>query len=164
MKFFALHLQKLVKLERGRGVRIEGDDFVLSPSELLPPPRVEGRLAGLEVRDTEIVQVFGPRSGAAAKPLSPPEADAPNYMYYRGGVLRFGKLTMTGADLDIVDADPDDPFDFYLDRYNDQLVAGYSRNTPDHGLIVWMPDYRRTAAILAKRGLGPRASSSSPPR
>jgi hypothetical protein len=61
-------------------------------------------------------------------------------MYFQGGTLRFGKLTMVKTDLLILDDDPTDPFDFFLDRYNDQLVAGYNRNTPDHGLIVHMPD------------------------
>ena len=63
-------------------------------------------------------------------------------MYYRGGVLRFGKLTMTDTDLELIDANPRDSFDFFQDRYNDQLVAGYSKNTPQHGLKVYMPDYK----------------------
>ena len=61
-------------------------------------------------------------------------------MYFQGATLRFGKLTMMNTDLLILDDDPSDPFDFFLDRYNDQLVAGYNRNTRDHGLIVYMPD------------------------
>jgi hypothetical protein len=61
-------------------------------------------------------------------------------MYYRGGTLRFGKLTMADTDLLLVDADQKDPFDFSPERYNDQLVAGYSKNTRAHGLIVYMPD------------------------
>ena len=61
-------------------------------------------------------------------------------MFYEGASLTFGKLTMKDTDLLILDDDPSDPFDFFLDRYNDQLVAGYSRNTPDRGLVVRMPD------------------------
>jgi len=45
-------------------------------------------------------------------------------MFFRGGVLRFGKLTMHDTDLMIVDAEPEDPFDSFLDQYNAQLVAG----------------------------------------
>jgi hypothetical protein len=70
-------------------------------------------------------------------------APAANYIYHRGGILRFGKLTMTDADLEIIDENPKTPFDFSLDGYNRQLVAGYSRNTPSHGLIVLMPDYEQ---------------------
>jgi hypothetical protein len=147
MKFFGLELEKLVKLKGARGVRIQGNDFLLSPSELLPPPRVQGRLAAVEVRDSGIVQVFGPPRGKSVRPLTVPDPKAPNYMFYRGGVLRFGKLTMRRTDMMIVDAVPSDPFDFFLDQYNAQLVAGYSKNTPDHGLIVVMQDYRRTPPL-----------------
>ena len=74
-------------------------------------------------------------------------------MFYRGRVLRFGKLTMVDADLQIVDGDPDDPFDFYLAHLNEQLVAGESRNQPDFGLVTVMPDYgdlRRPAPVSSR--------------
>jgi hypothetical protein len=70
-----------------------------------------------------------------------PPYKAQNYIYYKGGVLRFGKLTMADADLEIVDQSPRTPFDFSLPDYSRQLVAGYSKNTPTHGLIVFMPDF-----------------------
>ncbi|PYQ03033.1 MAG: hypothetical protein DMF82_14290, partial [Acidobacteria bacterium] len=44
-----------------------------------------------------------------------------------------------------------DPFDFNLDRYNDQLVAGYSKNTPSRGLKTFMPDANDLAARTARR-------------
>ena len=72
--------------------------------------------------------------------LAPPDARARNYMYYRGGVLKFGKLTMEDTDLLLVDANQKNPFAFSPAEYNRQLVAGYSKNTPSHGLIVYMPD------------------------
>jgi hypothetical protein len=150
MKFFGLHLEKLVKLKGVRGVRIDKNDFFLSPTDLLPPPLVQGRVGALEVSDSEIVQVFQPPAGAKVRPLTVPNSKAANYMYYRGGALRFGKLTMHDTDLMIVDAEPEDPFDFFLDQYNAQLVAGYSKNTPDHGLIVVMQDYKRTPPLPAK--------------
>jgi hypothetical protein len=146
MKLFGLHLQKLVNTKGARGVRIDRDDFLLSPTQLLPPPGVEGRLAAVEITDSEIVQTFRPAGGHAREALIPPVAKAANYMYFRKGVLRFGKLTMDDTDLLIADADPKDPFDFWLDRYNDQLVAGMSRNTRDHGLIVEMPDFAKVAS------------------
>src|SRR3954468_13085304 len=63
MKFFGLHLEKLVKLKGAHGVRIDKDDFLLSPTDLLPPPLVQGRVGAIEVSDSEIVQVFQPRAG-----------------------------------------------------------------------------------------------------
>jgi hypothetical protein len=142
MKFFGLSLEKLVSTDRARGVRIEHDDFILSPTKLLPPPAVDGRLGAVELTDSEIVQIFHPPPGRQVQALTPPVAEPGNYMFFRHGVLRFGKLTMDDTDLLIQDADRRDWFDFWLDRYNDQLVAGSSRNTRDHGLIVQMPDWR----------------------
>ena len=40
----------------------------------------------------------------------------------------------------LIDMDPKDPFDFYRSAYNEQLVAGYSENTPTT-LRTYMPDF-----------------------
>ena len=150
MKLFGLHLEKLVKLRGVRGVRIDKDDFYLDPASLLPPPLVKGRIGGVQVTDSALVLTFHRTDNAEVKLLTVPDPKARNYMFFRGGVLRFGKLTMHDADLMIVDATPADPFDFFLDQYNAQLVAGYEKNTPDHGLIVFMPDYKRTPPLPGK--------------
>jgi hypothetical protein len=138
LDFIGLDLQKLIKVNESRGVRIDGDDFVMRPNGLLPPPRIDGRLQSVRIEPNTVVQVFGP---GTEKPLTPPDPKT-NYMYYRGGVLRFGKLTMTDTDMELIDQRPQDPFDFFQDRYIEQLVAGYSKNTKARGLKVYMPDYR----------------------
>ena len=69
-----------------------------------------------------------------------PDAKAPNYMYFKGGTLRFGRLLMLDAEMQVVDLDPDDVFSFNLAKYNAQLVAGYERTLADGGLEVWMRD------------------------
>ncbi len=141
MHLIGLHLEKLVSLGKARGVRLDGNDMLLSVNELLPPPTIRGHLVSARVALGEIIQVFGPSDGKAPPALPTGDPGARNYMYYRGGVLRFGRLTMTGADLLIVDADQKDPFDFFLDRYQRQLVRGYSKTTPSQGLIAFMPDF-----------------------
>ena len=73
--------------------------------------------------------------------LTLPSPSARNYVYFGGGTITFGKLTMRDADLQLIDADPRDPFDFFPARYNAQLVAGYSKNTPAKGLKTYMPDF-----------------------
>ena len=72
-------------------------------------------------------------------------------MFYRGGILGFGKLTMHDTDLRMIDADPSDPFDFFPDHYKDQLVAGYSKTTVSGGLQVYMPDYSKVSKPLSPR-------------
>ena len=138
MRFFGLQLESMAKILPGHGVRIVDDDFLLDPTAILPPPRTRGRVTGLQVGNGRMVQTFG--GAEPAERLAPVGPEPANYMYFQGAFLRFGKLTMTDTDLLILDDDPGDRFDFVLARYNEQLVAGYNRNTPDHGLIVHMPD------------------------
>ena len=159
MKFFGLNLQKLVDTRQAKGVRVDKDDFVLTPTELLPPPRVQGRVGTAGITGNEVVLRFLPPDGKGTAPLKLPRPQAKNYMFFREGVLRFGKLTMHDTDLFIADAEPGNPFDFFLDHYNEQLVAGYSRNTPDHGLVVMMPDWGKvkdSTGAATRPGTSPR--------
>ncbi len=119
------------------GLRIEDNDIFVDPGRVLPPPRVRGRLTAARIEGTRLVQVFG--SSQRAENLLPPEPRA-NYLYFRGGTLGFGRSSMTPADLQLIDADPNDPFDFFPQKYQRQLVAGYSKNTPSGGLRTYMPD------------------------
>ena len=80
--------------------------------------------------------------------------------------LRFGKLTMRDTDLELIDQDQADPFDFSVARYNDMLVAGYSKNTPRLGLKTYMPDYddlkagRKVAGTPAETARAARRASN----
>jgi hypothetical protein len=48
---------------------------------------------------------------------------------------------MHDVDMQLIDADPGNPFEFFPDHYHEQLVAGYSKTTATGGLRVYMPDY-----------------------
>jgi hypothetical protein len=163
MRTFGLELENLVKVQQGRGVEIVDNDFILAPSGLLPPPRIEGRLVAVRLLPDAIGQTFGgsTREGHAER-LRASDPSARNYMFFRGRVLRFGKLTMDDADLQIVDGDPDDPFDFSLAHINQQLVAGSSHNLKDFGLVTTMPDYgdvlkKERERVALEKGTGGRA-------
>ena len=138
LHLFGEDLSKLVKVKPGRGVRLEGDDILIQPGRLLPPPQIEGKITAARVDGDRIVLTF---QSVTASELNPPYKTA-SYIYHRGGLLRFGKLTMTDADLEIVSESGKTPFDFSLPEYNRQLVAGYSKNTESHGLIVFMRDLK----------------------
>lgn len=140
MRRLGLELDEMLKVQPDRGMRIEGNDFLLDVTAILPPPRVLGRLAAVSLEPGGMRQRFGPRDSLPPRPVFGDTIPAANYLAYRGGSIRFGKLTMRGTDLLIVDADPRDRLDFYLARYHEQLVAGTHRTTPEDGLVVWMPD------------------------
>ena len=140
LDLFGLKLDDLVNLKNQRGIAIDGDDILISPGQALPPPEIRGRVAKVSLENGRLVQVFD-AGGAKPKTLTPPLPSAKNYIYFSGGDITFGKLTMHGADLQLIDNDPRDPFDFSPEKYNAQLVAGYSKNTPSGGLKTYMPDY-----------------------
>jgi hypothetical protein len=142
MKALGLKLDDLINLKKARGAVVEGNDILLDPTQILPPPAIEGRLESIGVVGDELVQTFvtTPLDSIFERYVQP-DSVQPNFVYFRGGRLRFGKLEMIDTDLQIIDADQHDPFDLYLAKYNRQLVAGTSRNLENYGLRVVMPDF-----------------------
>jgi hypothetical protein len=137
-----LHLDDLLDLKGSQGASVNGDDILLDPARILPPPAVTGRVLATRVVGSEVVidfetlptdSVFGTYVRA--------DSTTPNFVYFRGARLRFGKLTMDDTDLMIADADPSNPFDLNLEEYAKQLTAGTSRTLTNHGLRVEMPDF-----------------------
>jgi hypothetical protein len=141
LDLFDVELSEMLKTDKSRGVSVVENDLLLDPERLLPPPRIRGKVTGVRLENDHIVQIFGQGKGSSLKPSIP---DAAHYMYYKGGELSFGKLTMHGADLQIIDKDPKDPFQFYFAQYKKQLVAGTSHTLNDGGLVVYMPDAGQT--------------------
>ena len=128
-------LHKYLLADGERRVKVVENDLILDPERLLPPPRMKGQVTAVRIEGDRIIQPFGTNGRNLT-----PSYKADHYMYYQGGELSFGKTTMHGADLKIIDADPKDPFDFFLAQYAKQLTAGYSRTLANKGLVVYMPD------------------------
>jgi hypothetical protein len=139
LKAVGMTMEKMLKLPPGRGISAQGNDLLLDPNHALPPPKVDLHLVDVRIEGDELVQVFD--AGRHLPELVLPHPEEKNVMYYRGGTLRMGKLLMVDADMEVVDTDPSDPFDFMIDRYNDQLIAGFTRNQPNYGLLVFMRDF-----------------------
>ncbi len=153
MELLGVETDDLISTKKVPGVSVDKDDLILDPQRILPPPRIRGKLTEIRIVNGELAMKFGPskseESGKSkdAKAANESSAEAlnscggRNYLTFRGGSLRFGKLTMSDADLELVDAQPGDPFDFSLDHYKQQLVAGYSKTTNRDGLCVHIPDF-----------------------
>jgi hypothetical protein len=141
LKAVGMTLEKMIgkDLPREHGVSADRNDLLLDPQKMLPPPDTELHLVEVHVEGDELMQVFD--AGRHLPDLPNPHPNERNYMYYRGGTLRMGKLLFVDADMFVVDTDLSDPFDFFIDHYNDQLVAGFSRNQNNYALFVFMRDF-----------------------
>ena len=144
MDAIGLNVNKLVKGTDPRGVAVVKDDLIMDLDRLLPPPRVHTHVTSVKMEGNQVEMTFGPtREGGAPPALTPPVADAPNYMYYHGGTVRFGKLTMVPTEIEFIDAHPEDAFDFSLVHYYDQLIAGYTKTNANRAEISYVPDYHQ---------------------
>ncbi|MGB7600698.1 MAG: hypothetical protein WBM24_10365 [Candidatus Sulfotelmatobacter sp.] len=136
LDLLGIDIAHMINTKKIQGISADKDDLILNPEEILPPPHIQGRVTAVNLQGDDIVQVFGKAQGEnfAAKQTG-------NYLAFRHGDLRFGKLTMRDSDLIMIDMDFRDPFDFYLEHYQDQLVAGYTKSTPAFGLRAYARDY-----------------------
>lgn len=117
-----------------RGLEFDGDDMILDANRAFPPPRMSGRVRSVTVEEGGMAIVIG-------DPDAAPASGSANHLWFRGGTIRIGRMTQTDADLRILDADPRDPFDFFADRMNEQLAAGYAKLRADGGLTMFIPDF-----------------------
>src|SRR5581483_4405188 len=86
MDLLGKDLSKLIDTRKVPGLTLDKDDLLLTPSELFPPPHIQGKLQSISIAGNEIVQQYGGNAMPAAR-------FAGNYMAYTGAQLRFGKLT-----------------------------------------------------------------------
>jgi hypothetical protein len=137
MNLFGVEIADLIKNGRLPGIQSREDDLILDPSLIFPAPHMEGKVTAIRIEGGTVVLTFGDKNHAVKY------LQHGNYMSYRGNRLGFGKLTMTDADMILIDMDPSDPLDFYLDRYKDQLAAGYTKITSSSGLRVFVKDFNK---------------------
>jgi hypothetical protein len=141
MDLLGIETSSLISTKKVEGVSVDKDDLILDPGLMLPPPQIRGHLSSIQLRNGGIALRFGSEQGDQAHAEFSNGCGGQNFMAFRGGTLRFGDLTMSDADLGLVDSQPVDPFDFSLQHYKQQLVAGYAKLTPRGGLCVHVPDF-----------------------
>ena len=144
MDLFGIDLGSLIKEGKVPGVQAQEDDLILDLEQILPPPHIEGKVISVRMEGEKIIQIFG---GSDAKPVK--NIRTGNYMAFKNNRVRLGKLVMNDTDLILIDMDQNDPLDFFLDHYKEQIMAGYSKLTPGSGLRVYIKDYNKLHPVKA---------------
>ena len=116
------------------GVEVRENDIFLDTGKAVPPPHIRGQLTSVRIINPDFQQIYG----NAQEDVTRTEQWR-NYIQLKGGTLDFGKLTMRHVDLMMVDLSNNAWFDLDLTNYQDQLVNGYTRMTPEAGLQIFMP-------------------------
>lgn len=138
---------KLLTVSAERGLQFQGNNAILDPSLLFPPPQMQGRVVAVEVKQRVMRIVFD--GGPQRIPFRPaPDPKASNFMHLYGGRVLIMNELQRGAELQMVDMNPSDPFDFYMSDYRRHLKAGYVKVANDQGsLITLMPDYTQLGKV-----------------
>jgi hypothetical protein len=144
MDAFGIGVDDMIKSGKVPGVQAEENDLILDLQQMLPPPHIDGKVTSVRVERNSIIQTFG---GIGTAPA--PKLQNANYMAFRGNRLRCGKLTMVDADIVLYDLNPDDPMDFYLDHYKDQLAAGYTKISTNFQVRVFLKDFDKLGQTKA---------------
>ncbi len=137
LDFLGMRLDKVAEPRRQSSFSVEGDDLIVPMHSLFPPPLVNARLTVARIEGDTLYEELGQPG-----PLPRPPQYARNYLYFHGGRLQFGKITMDDVNLELIDKHPQDRFDFSLDRYLEQISGGYARISRDFGIIAYAEDLR----------------------
>ncbi len=147
----ALHisLSSMINVPANGQLRVQGNTILIDVLSVLPPPRIKATIASLDCCAMGVGLQLGlarAASDSAFRAIAPSAMASANFLAIRHGRIRFGKLTMVDSDLDLVDADSRDPFDFYLHEYQCQLAAGVAHATLQFGWRVRMPDFDKLSS------------------
>jgi hypothetical protein len=138
MDALGIEVDNLIKSGQVPGVSADGNDLIFDLEQMLPAPRIEGRVTKVRVESNTIVQTFSfdPSKDAQKLPKFPG-----NFMAVQGNSIQYSKMTMRDCDIVVLDMDPADPLDFFLDRLQEQLAAGYTKITPNFQVRTYIKDY-----------------------
>lgn len=132
-----LDLARVLKARAEKGVVIEGNDVILDPSKMLPPPKLLGPVKSIRVINGEFEYMLG-QGETRALPALPVQTS--NWIALWGGAVRVNSVTAYDAKVQLVDANPADPFFYALDFYRESLEAGFVVAGRDGRLVAYVPD------------------------
>lgn len=131
------------------GVQVSGNDIFFDTQTLLPPPHIRGQLTSVRIVNPDLEEVYGNARNEVTR-----VEQWRNFLRLRDGTIDFGRLTMHPVDLIMIDLSNDAWFDLDLTHYQEQLVNGYTRMTPQAGLQIFMPDLDQIPHNKANQNIG----------
>lgn len=147
LNLLGIKVSSVAKPKRKQSFKIVDNDIIFPIDQMFPPPHVSGQLHDINISGNRLNLIFG--SDKQARDLGESTGQKPSitsgsYIYFHGGTMKFALLTMSPVDLELVPLKPDREkvFEFSVDQYYQQLVAGYSKSLPNKGLLVYMADDR----------------------
>ena len=141
LDWLGIHVDTVAKPGRSHSFQVVDDDMIFPMYTLFPPPHFIGSLRSAKIEGDQFVQIFGD-----PQPFAPAPQPSEHYIYFRGGVMQCGRMTMQGVDLELVNKDEGEPLIFSIDHNFEQLLPGRLRVTPTHGMVAYIASYPEVVA------------------
>lgn len=142
MGLLGLDIAKFINAREGGGLRIDGNNIIIYPDQLLPPPAIQGFVQSVSVTSKKLVLHFNDRVVRQMPTL--PDLNAKNWLLFWGGDVLFNSILMRDAKIQLIDSTPQDSMWYYMPLYKEQLAAGSLRITMKGETIGVIPDVRTT--------------------
>lgn len=140
---FGLELTKLINSNEDRGVKIEGNDVILFPDRMMPPPSLRGFVSNAVVTPGKIRMIFD--DGVKRDLPGPlPEPGARNFILMWGGNILINNNLALNAKFQMIDDSPEDSMYYYMPVYREQLEAGLTVATTQGEMIAYLGDVHGT--------------------
>lgn len=162
------NLQKLLTLPQNRYLTVRENLMMVKPFGLFPPPRIDGKMAGITVMPRLIELRFAGSEPAIAS------GAAANSISLKNGNAQFGRIRLLGADVEVNDRNPGDRFRFSLLNYLSYLPQSHVKLQKNGGVTLQMPDLGRIpdlgasvyspendARLQQKKGVGKDSTSKA---
>ena len=134
IRWTPLHLDRLIAVPPNKSLFVDGNRIMVKPFALFPPPRINGKIASVEVGDNAISITF------AGEAIRAPESSARNYVYLQGGTAQFGRFRMADTDVLILDQNQANPFVFSLRHYAEMIPKSMVEMPNTRSVRITMPD------------------------
>jgi hypothetical protein len=134
LKWKPLNLESLIALPPNKSLTVHGNQIMVKPFGLFPPPRIDGQMADVKLEGDVLELDF------AGPPISAPQSQARNYVFLRGGNSQFGHFRMLDTDVLILDRDERTPFGFSLTGYSALIPRSDIEVHNTKEVLVTMPD------------------------
>jgi len=148
LNFQPFNLEKLIHLPPNQHLIVHGNLMMVKPFGLFPPPHIDGKISTVHVMSKWIELEFAGKDPAFS---NIPQSGASNFIYLQGGNAQFGKIGMLGAQVQVIDKNPRDLFQFSLLNYLSYLPHSDVQLTDMGGAVLVMPDHAKIPSVFTPK-------------
>ncbi|MFP5503972.1 MAG: hypothetical protein ACLGIN_15905 [Candidatus Sericytochromatia bacterium] len=148
MNLIGLEMTKLLKMQEEKGLSLQGNQIIMDPSKMYPPPALLGRVSSVHIANGQLHLEFN--DGKARPWPDVPVKNQRSMILMWGGDILINKTLVLDAKMQILDATPDTPMVYAMDFYREQLEAGYTVSTRAGHMITYGPDINTWTGNLGR--------------